>query len=85
MLHVGDHEARHPDGGHQRVIDGLLPLLVGRVQQRAAPGSPDVIDEHIDIAEYLDRSAHKNHGAIVTADICDDSQYAFVSAGYLCQ
>ena len=54
--HVRHGQPRRADRRKQRLVERLLPLGVGRVDDAGAPGEPDVVDEDVEAAEGLDRS-----------------------------
>ena len=55
LPHVRHDEPRHADGRIQRLVERLLPLGVGRVDDVGAFGGGDVVDEDVDAAEGLER------------------------------
>ena len=52
--HVRDGGSRRPDGRVERLVEGLLPRLVWRVEQAGAAAEPDVVDEDVEPAEASD-------------------------------
>ena len=54
--HVRHGETRGADRGKQRLVEGRLPLGVGGLEQVAAAGAADVVDEDVEAAERFDRA-----------------------------
>ena len=57
--HVRHGQPRRADRRKQRLVERLLPLGVGGVDDVGAPGEADVVDEDVEAAEGLDRSRRR--------------------------
>ena len=72
-----------PPGGKERLVDRALPIGVGGRQKIAAAGLADVVDEHVDAAEPIERLRDNSFGALSSGHVGHDGQYTIgISGGF---